>query len=39
MSSVELYGFLQFTCVKRSFDSSETLKDDLFSFRQINLKL
>lgn len=32
MSSVELYGFLQFTCVKRAFDSSETLSEVLNRF-------
>lgn len=31
-SSVELYGFLQFTCVKRAFDSSETLSEVLNRF-------
>lgn len=28
-NSVELYAFLQFTCVKRAFDSSETLNEVL----------
>jgi hypothetical protein len=30
--NVELYGFLQFTCVKRAFDSSETLNEVLNRF-------
>lgn len=32
MSSVELYGFLQFTCVRRAFESSETLSEVLNRF-------
>lgn len=36
LQSVELYAFLQFTCVKRAFDSSETLNEVLDRFGIIN---
>jgi hypothetical protein len=36
LQSVELYAFLQCTCVKRAFDSSETLNEVLDRFGIIN---
>lgn len=39
LQSVELYAFLQFTCVKKAFDSSETLSEVLDRFGIINTNI